>query len=102
MTTTDSTKQTLAQLGVDSPGKVASVFDDLRSAFDRDATQEISSLDLEAARVKWLGRKAGILAEIGENWLKPASKEIKPAVGQNLNKLKAHVEGRFAADRTRK
>ncbi len=97
MTTTDSTKQTLAQLGVDSPAKVASAFDDLRSAFDRDATQEISSLDLEAARVKWLGRKAGILAEIGDNWLKPAAKEIKPAVGQNLNSLKAHIEGQFAA-----
>jgi phenylalanyl-tRNA synthetase alpha chain len=97
MATTDSTKQTLAQLGVDSPSKVASLFDDLRSAFDRDATQEINSLDLEAARVKWLGRKAGILAEIGDNWLKPAATEIKPAVGQNLNALKAHIEGQFAA-----
>ena len=97
MATTDSTKQTLAQMGVDSPTKVASLFDDLRSAFDRDVAHEISSLDLEAARVKWLGRKAGILAEIGDNWLKPAAKEIKPAVGQSLNALKAHVEGQFTA-----
>jgi phenylalanyl-tRNA synthetase alpha chain len=102
MTTTDPTKQTLAQLGVDSPAKVTSLFRDLRSAFDRDATQEINSLDLEAARVKWLGRKAGILAEIGDNWLKPAAKEIKPAVGQSLNALKAHIEAQFAALATAK
>jgi phenylalanyl-tRNA synthetase alpha chain len=97
MTTIDSTKQTLAQLGVDSPTKVAPLFDGLRSAFDRDASQEIGSLDLEATRVKWLGRKGGILAEIGENWLKPAAKDVKPAVGQSLNALKAHIEATIQA-----
>jgi phenylalanyl-tRNA synthetase alpha chain len=102
MTTTDSTKQTLAQLGVDSAAKVASLFGELRSAFDRDTSQDIHSLDLEAMRVKWLGRKAGILAEIGENWLKPAVKEIKPAVGRSLNALKSHIEERFAALATAK
>jgi phenylalanyl-tRNA synthetase alpha chain len=102
MTTTDSTKQTLAQLGVDSAAKVASLFGELRSAFDRDTSQDIHSLDLEAMRVKWLGRKAGILAEIGENWLKPAAKEIKPAVGQSLNALKSHIEERFASLATAK
>ena len=57
MTTTDSTKQTLAQLGVDSPDKVASLFGDLRSAFDRDAAQDIDAIDLGVTRVNWLGRK---------------------------------------------
>jgi phenylalanyl-tRNA synthetase alpha chain len=96
MTKTDSTKQTLAQLGVDSPAKVTSLFGELRSAFDLDAAQDIDSIDLGITRVNWLGRKSGVLSEISENWLKPAAKEIKPAVGQSFTALKAHIEERIA------
>src|ERR1700722_2858237 len=97
MTKNDPTKLTLAQLGADSPGKVATLFSELRSAFDQDASQNIDSIDLGVTRVKWLGRKSGILSEITEHWLKPASKEVKPAVGQSLNALKSHIEERIAA-----
>ena len=96
MTTNDPTRQTLAQLGADSPDKVATLFSELRAAFDRDAAQDIASIDLGITRVKWQGRKSGILSEITEHWLKPASKEVKPAVGQNLNALKSHIEERIA------
>jgi phenylalanyl-tRNA synthetase alpha chain len=102
MTTNDPTTQTLAQLGADSPDKVAALFRDLRSAFDRDATQDIDSIDVGITRVKWLGRKSGIVSEITENWLKPASKEIKPTVGQSLNALKAHIEARISVLTTEK
>ena len=94
--TTDRTKQTLAQLGADSPEKVVSLFAELRASFDRDAAQDIDALDLGVTRVKWLGRKSGVLSEITEYWLKPAAKEVKPAVGQNLNALKAHIEKQIA------
>src|SRR5580704_13037371 len=97
MTTNDPTKQTLAQLGADSPEKVATLFNELRSAFDRDAAQDVALNDLGITRVKWLGRKSGILSEITEHWLKPASKEVKPTVGQSLNALKSHIEERIAA-----
>ncbi len=97
MTTNDPTKLTLAQLGADSPDKVTALFSELRSAFDRDAAQDIDSIDLGVTRVKWLGRKSGIISELTENWLKPASKEVKPAVGQSLNALKSHIEARIAA-----
>ena len=40
----------------------------------------------------WTGRKSGVLSRITDNWLKSASKELKPAVGQELNKLKSFVE----------
>jgi len=40
----------------------------------------------------WTGRKSGVLSQITDNWLKSASKELKPAVGQELNKLKSFVE----------
>ena len=42
--------------------------------------------------IAWTGRKSGVLSQITDNWLKPASKELKPAVGQELNKLKSFVE----------
>jgi phenylalanyl-tRNA synthetase alpha chain len=96
MSTNDPTRQTLAQLGADSPEKVVSLFDQLRSVFDRDASQNIEAIDLGVTRVKWLGRKAGVLSEITENWLKPAAKDVKPAVGQCLNALKAHIEAGIA------
>jgi phenylalanyl-tRNA synthetase alpha chain len=44
-------------------------------------------------RDAWLGRKSGVLSLIGDNWLKPASPELKRIVGQELNKLRPHVEG---------
>ena len=97
MTTNDPTKLTLAQLGADSPDKVTTLFSELRSSFDRDAAQNIDSIDLDVTRVKWLGRKSGIISEITENWLKPASKGVKPIVGQSLNALKSHIEERIAA-----
>jgi phenylalanyl-tRNA synthetase alpha chain len=97
MTTTDPTKQTLSQLGADSADKVASLFDKLRSSFDRDTSEDIDTIDLGITRVRWLGRKSGVLSEITENWLKSAAKEVKPAVGQYLNALKEHIEQRIAA-----
>jgi phenylalanyl-tRNA synthetase alpha chain len=97
MTATDQTKQTLAQLGADSPEKVTTLFSELRSAFDHDAAQDVDSADVGITRVKWLGRKSGIVSEITEHWLKPASTEVKPAVGQSLNALKSHIEERIAA-----
>jgi phenylalanyl-tRNA synthetase alpha chain len=97
MTTNDPSKLTLAQLGADSPAKVASLFSELRSAFDRDAAQDMDAIDLGVLRVRWLGRKSGIISEITEHWLKPASQDVKPAVGQSLNALKSHIEERIAA-----
>ena len=93
--TPDPTKKTLAELGADSPEKVANLFGDLGRLFDQQSAEHSSRNDPEEWRVfvlAWTGRKSGILTLVGENWLKPASKELKPVVGQNLNGLKAHVE----------
>jgi phenylalanyl-tRNA synthetase alpha chain len=92
VTASEPTKQTLAQLGVHSPEQVTTLFGELRSAFDKDAAQDVHSIDVGITRVKWLGRKSGILSQITEQWLKPAAKEIRPAVGQNLNALKSYIE----------
>ena len=92
----DSTKRTLAQLGADTPEKVAALFAELRAAFDAETSRPGADADVETIRVNWLGRKAGVLTEVTENWLKPAAKEVKPAAGQGLNALKAHIEQKIA------
>ena len=97
MTTTDPTKQTLAQLGVGSPDRVASLFEDVRRRFDEETSNmnRVTSDEgaaSDALRLSWLGRKAGVLTLVTNNWLKTAPPELKPAVGQELNKLKAYVE----------
>ena len=46
--------------------------------------------------IGWVA-KSGVLSEISENWLKPAGKDLKAAVGQGLNALKSHIEERIQA-----
>jgi phenylalanyl-tRNA synthetase alpha chain len=93
MTKNDATTQTLAQIEATSAAAVTSQFADLRQKFDEQVA--IQSADPENWRnlvVRWTGRKSGVLTLITDNWLKPASPELKRVVGQELNKLKAHVE----------
>jgi phenylalanyl-tRNA synthetase alpha chain len=90
----DPTTQTLAQLGLATPESVAQAFADVRARFDGEAAAQAG--DPEAWKqfvIAWAGRKSGVLSQITDNWLKSAPKELKPTVGQEVNKLKAHVEG---------
>jgi phenylalanyl-tRNA synthetase alpha chain len=91
--TTDPTTQTLSQLGIATPEAVAQMFAEVRQRFDEQSTRH--STDAESWRVfvvTWTGRKSGMLSQIADNWLKPASPELKKIVGLELNKLKARVE----------
>jgi phenylalanyl-tRNA synthetase alpha chain len=97
----DSITQTLAQLGTATPDAVSQLFAEVRARFDREAgSQSGDPEQWKAFVVGWTGRKAGVVAQIGENWLKPASKELKPAVGQELNRLKGHIETALESRRT--
>jgi phenylalanyl-tRNA synthetase alpha chain len=97
--TIDPTTQTLAQLGVGTPEAVAEKFAENRRQFDADIEQHESVVpDAWSTLVnRWTGRKSGALTQIGDNWLKPAPKELKPIVGQEFQKLKSHVEATLAA-----
>ena len=44
-----------------------------------------------------LARKSGVLTLVTDNWLKPASPELKRAVGAALNELRGHVDSQIAA-----
>ncbi|MGI9104566.1 MAG: phenylalanine--tRNA ligase subunit alpha [Terriglobales bacterium] len=51
-----------------------------------------NSGELQRVRETWLGRKSGIITQVGDLWLKPAPKEHKKDIGRRLNELKSKVE----------
>ncbi len=97
--TENSQEQTLAALGVKQPDQVAPLFAGLLSLAKADLNAANSAEGFEKFRVRWLGRKSGVLTLVTDNWLKPACKELKPAVGQALNKFKAQLETAMEARR---
>ena len=93
MTTNNGpTAQTLEQLGAKTPEAVVEKFAEVRRRFDKEAADSSDRERFQAFVLRWTGRKAGVLTQITDNWLKPATPELKRVVGQELNKLKAHVE----------
>jgi len=100
MWTADSQlSQTLAALGITSAEQVRSVFADLRAHFDTDASAAKDEESWKALRDAWLGRKSGVFTMVTDNWLKPATPELKRAVGAALNELRGHVDAQIAARR---
>jgi phenylalanyl-tRNA synthetase alpha chain len=84
--------KTLAELGDATPEKVGARFAEVRQRFDDEAARHANPADWNAFLARWTGRKSGALGKITENWLKQAPADLKRAAGQELNKLKAHVE----------
>src|SRR5260370_16792107 len=85
-------ERTLADLGVAQPDQVVSLFAEVRARFDSQVSRPLDLPNWEILRQSWIGRKSGALTLITENWLKPASPDLKRSVGQELNKLKVHLE----------
>jgi phenylalanyl-tRNA synthetase alpha chain len=85
-------EKNLAALGVASPGQLQSLFAELRARLDSEAASVTDANSLKTFRDAWFGRKSGVLTLVGDNWLKPASAELKRSVGQELNKFKAHAQ----------
>jgi phenylalanyl-tRNA synthetase alpha chain len=100
MATTDSgVDKTLAALGVTQPEQVAHLFAGVRTRFEFDSASAHDEGAWKQFRDAWLGRKSGVLTQITDNWLKPATPELKRAVGASLNELRAHVEAQIEARR---
>src|SRR5580693_3796005 len=100
MPTTDtSTAKTLAALGATTAAEIAPLFAEIRSRFDTESTAIHDESAWKTFRDAWLGRKSGVLAQITDNWLKPASPDLKRAVGAGLNELRAHVETQIESRR---
>ena len=91
-TVENTTEKTLSELGVYTPEQISSRFAELRLKFDEEAQRSADSAGWELLRQSWVGRKTGVLTLVADNWLKAAAPELKRSVGQELNKLKTHVE----------
>ncbi len=93
------TAKTLASLGVTDAPSIAPLFVEVRLRFDADSAAIHDESAWKIFRDAWLGRKSGVLAQITDNWLKPASPDLKRAVGAGLNELRAHVESQIESRR---
>jgi phenylalanyl-tRNA synthetase alpha chain len=92
--------QALAALGATQPDQVAAVFAEILARFNSQIQRpDLDLVNWEILRQSWLGRKSGVLTQITDNWLKPATPDLKRVVGQELNKLRAHVEAQIEARR---
>jgi phenylalanyl-tRNA synthetase alpha chain len=97
MTLEDKVQKTLQELGVSDAVGVETLFAEVRAAMEaerrelvsRGASSEAERTKLcKALRDRWLARKNGLVSLIDENWLKKASKELKPVVGRQFNELR--------------
>src|SRR5450432_3527415 len=89
------TAKKLADLGIAQPDQVPPLFAQVSSRFDAEVVGVNSDASWKLFRDSWLGRKSGVLTQITDNWLKPASLALKPAVGAALNQLRARVESKI-------
>jgi len=100
MATTDiDLGKTLADLGVTQPEQVALRFAKVRVHFEGHFQTVHDESEWKLFRDRWLGRKSGVLTQITDNWLRPATPELKRAVGASLNELRAYVESQIEARR---
>ena len=86
----EKTAVPLSQLGIDSKEGANELFQELRQQFELDRHTQS---DGESLRIKWLGRKNGILPRISENWLKQAPPELKSTTGMCFNILADEISG---------
>jgi phenylalanyl-tRNA synthetase alpha chain len=93
---TSELTQTLAALNISSNEEVQALFAELRVRFDSELAAVRDELSFKAFRDAWLARKSGVLTLVTDNWLKPATPELKRAVGAALNDLRKHVDSQIA------
>src|SRR5258708_8745938 len=98
-TTEGSHEKTLAALGVTDPAQLAALFAEIRARFDAESATVHDEAAFKQLRDGWLGRKSGVLSGITDNWLKPATPDLKRAVGAGLNELRALVDAQIEARR---
>jgi phenylalanyl-tRNA synthetase alpha chain len=94
---TEAVHLTLEQLGVRDAAGLAVLFARLGKSLTEEieARRKAGAADhaaVEALRVRWLGRKQGIIRGITDNWLKSAPDDLKREVGQRANALRELTE----------
>ena len=80
-----------------SSASLDSFFSAILAQFDQDAAAAETAEALEQLRIRWIGRKQGLLTRVGEV-LKGAPPEARREVGQRFNALKSTIEPRCELD----
>jgi phenylalanyl-tRNA synthetase alpha chain len=80
-----------------SPASLDSFFTVILAEFDQDAASADTVKAHEQLRIRWIGRKQGLLTRVGEV-LKGAPAEARREVGQRFNALKSIIEPRCELD----
>jgi phenylalanyl-tRNA synthetase alpha chain len=97
MTIEEKVRKTLAELGVAAAAGVEALFAEVRAAMEAERQALVAGGAADEAerdgrckelRDRWLARKNGLLSLLDENWLKKASKQLKPVVGKQFNQLR--------------
>jgi phenylalanyl-tRNA synthetase alpha chain len=83
-----------------SPGSLDSFFGGILAQFDQDAAAASSGEALEQLRIRWIGRKQGLLTRVSE-LLKGAPPEARREVGKRFNALKSTIEPRCDPDQAK-
>ena len=76
-----------------SPASLDNFFSAILALFDQDAAKADTVETLEQLRIRWIGRKQGLLTRVGEV-LKGAPPDVRREVGQRFNALKSNIEPR--------
>jgi phenylalanyl-tRNA synthetase alpha chain len=80
-----------------SPEALDKATNELLSALDEEAARVTAEPNWKSFRDRWVARKAGVLTQVNDLWLKAAPKENKGAAGAKVNWIKKHVEGRVTS-----
>jgi phenylalanyl-tRNA synthetase alpha chain len=97
MTIDEKVRKTLAELSIADAAGVEALFAEVRAAMEAERAGLVSGGAASEAerdrlskdlRDRWLARKNGVLTQVDEHWLKPASKPLKPTVGRCFNTLR--------------
>jgi phenylalanyl-tRNA synthetase alpha chain len=75
-----------------SAAALESAAEGLKSALREESRAVTDESQFKAFRDRWMARKSGVLSQLNDEWLKAAPKDSKPAVGQQVNEIKVHVE----------
>jgi phenylalanyl-tRNA synthetase alpha chain len=98
----ETVRKRLDELGTSDAQGVESLFAELHKSAELERAQLVSrgapneaerDQRCKALRDRWLARKGGFLSQVDENWLKPAAKGLKPAVGKHFNELRRFTAG---------
>jgi phenylalanyl-tRNA synthetase alpha chain len=80
-----------------SSDSLDSFFSVILAQFDQDAASAVTAEALEQLRIRWIGRKQGLLTKVGE-LLKGAPAEARREVGKRFNTLKSNIDARLSLD----